>query len=380
MADHSNARYSLIAALSSPVFLGLAPIFGKLALRGGSDPFTVAAIRTALAAGMLWILYLIFWRKFIYIYPAGLLGCVVVGVVNGVGSLMYYNGLSRLDASLSQLINGMYLIFVVLLARLGGQTLSWRTGLRIMFALFGLVFITGGVQGQLNWLGVGLMLGNALLFAGTVILSQRVLWEMPAQTVTLYVITVMAIIVVMARGAYDIRWLPQQGDAMWAIVALAITTALSRLTLFAGVKNFGSLQATLLAIAELAVAVGLSFIFLDESLTLIQWVGVGALIISVLMQGAAYSDDAPRGAIPMPNMAGIAFQQIAFTHAFGESGISQDELDAIRRMMGVEGPLPSEPPLNYPAPEPNDDFPLESGLSSDAPPLVDPLSSAETTD
>jgi uncharacterized membrane protein len=174
------------------------------------------------------------------------------------------------------------------------------------------------------------MLGNALLFAGTVILSQRVLWEMPAQTVTLYVITVMALIVVMARIAYDIRWLPQQSDAMWAILSLAMTTALSRLTLFAGVKNLGSLQATLLAIAELAVAVSLSFLFLDESLTLIQWVGVAALIVSVLMQGAAYSKNAPRGAIPMPNMAGIAFQQIAFTHAFGESGISQDELDAIR--------------------------------------------------
>lgn len=348
MADNYSSRENLMAALLSPFFLGMAPVFGKLALTGGSDPFTVAAIRTALAAGMLWLFYFTFWREFIYIYPAGLLGCAVVGTVNGIGSLMYYNGLSRLDASMSQLLNGMYLVFVVLLLRLGGQTLSWRTGVRVMLALVGLIFITGGVRGELDWLGVGLMLGNALLFAGTVILSQRILWEMPARTVTLYVITVMAVIVVMARVAYDIRWLPQQANAMWAILALAATTVFSRLTLFAGVKKLGSLQATLLAITELAVAVGLSFVFLDESLTVIQWLGVGAFIMSVLVQGNAYRKGAPRGAIPMPNMAGIAFQQIAFTHAFGESGISQDELDAIRRMMGVEGPLPSEPPLHYP--------------------------------
>jgi drug/metabolite transporter (DMT)-like permease len=348
MSDHAESRRKLTAALLSPLFLGMAPVFGKLALRGGADPFTVAAIRTTLAAGLLWILYLIFWRKYIYIYPAGFLGCAVVGTVNGIGSLMYYNGLDRLDASLSQLLNGTYLIFVVLMARLGGQSLSWRTAVRVVLAMFGLLLLTGGVRGQVDWLGVGLMLGNALLFAGTVTLSQRVLWEMPARTVTLYVMTVMAVVVVMARAAYDLRWLPQNPDAMWAIWGLTLSTALSRLTLFAGIKNLGSLQTTLLAITELAVAVGFSFVFLNESLTTVQWIGVATFLISLILYGSNYSERAPHSGFPLPNMAGIAFQQIAFAHAFGNSGISQDELDAIRRMMGVEGPLPSEPPLSYP--------------------------------
>jgi drug/metabolite transporter (DMT)-like permease len=350
MTDNDTRRSSLMAALLSPMFLGMAPVFGKLALRGGSDPFTVAAIRTALAAGLLWILYLLFWRKYIYIYTAGFLECAVVGIVNGIGSLMYYNGLYRLDASVGQLLNGTYLVYVVLLARIGGQSLSWRTGSRILVALFGLLLLTGGLGTQINWLGVGLMLGNALLFAGTVVLSQRVLWEMPAQTFTLYVMTVMAVVVTMARAAYHLRWLPQTDEAMWAILALTVSTALSRLTLFAGIKYLGSLQTTLLAVTELAVAMGLSFLFLGESLTVIQWVGVAAFVLSLLLQGHRLSSHAPPGSISMPNMAGIAFQQIAFTHAFGDSGLSQEELDAIRRMMGVEGPLPSEPPPSYPNP------------------------------
>ncbi len=361
MENSTTQRSSLITALLSPVFLGMAPVFGKLALRGGSDPFTVAAARTSLAALLLWVIYLIFWRQYIYIYVAGFLGCAVVGAVNGIGSLMYYNGLNRLDASMSQLLNGTYLVFVVLLARLGGQSLTWRTAVRILLALFGLLLITGGVRGEVNWLGVGFMLGNALLFAGTVVLSQRVLWEMPAQTVTLYVITVMALVVVMARVAYDWHWLPQSNDAALAILALSLSTALSRLTLFAGVKNLGSLQTTLLAITELAVAVALSFVLLDERLTTVQWLGVGAFVFSLLLHGVPRSTArAPRGAIPMPNMAGIAFQQIAFIHAFGNSGISQDELDAIRRMMGVEGPLPSEPPLSYPKPSPDTPSPSDT--------------------
>jgi drug/metabolite transporter (DMT)-like permease len=348
MADQATSRPDLVAALMSPLFLGMAPVFGKLALRGGMDPFTVAALRTALAAVLLWILYLIFWRKFIYIYPAGFLGCAVIGVVNGLGSLMYYNGLDRLDASVSQFLNGTYLLFVVLLTRLSGQPLSRRTNLRVLLAMIAVLLLTGGVRGQTDWLGVGLMLGNAILFAGTVTLSQRVLWEMPARTVTLYVISVMALVVIMARVAYDLRWLPQSSDAMGAILVLTLSTALSRLTLFAGVKNLGGLQTALLAISELGVAVALSFIFLDESLTTIQWVGVAAFLTSLLLQGGSYGENMPRDVIPMPNMAGIAFQQIAFTHAFGDSGLSQEELDEIRRMMGADGPLPSEPPLSYP--------------------------------
>ena len=98
---------------------------------------------------------------------------------------------------------------------------------------------------------------------------------------------------------------------------------------------------------------------------MVQWIGAGAFVASLFLQGSAYHKDAPPGSTPMPNMAGIAFQQIAFTHAFGNSGISQDELDAIRRMMGVEGPLPSEPPLNYPEQETESDLEVH--------PLVDEL-------
>lgn len=363
MSEYGNTKQSeLVAAVLSPLFLGMAPVLGKLAMRSGSEPFTVAAVRTALAALLLWGLYLIFWRRYIYIYLAGFLGCAVVGMINGIGSLMYYNGLSRVDASMAQLLNGTYLLFVVLMVRMGGQVLSWQTGIRVLLAMFGLLLITGGMQGQVNWLGVGLMLGNALLFAGTVILSQRVLYEMPAQTVTLYVLTVMAVVVVVARVvAYDVSGLSQIHNAIWPIAALALTTALSRLTLFAGVKTFGSLQTTLLAITEIAVAMTLAHIFLDERLTVVQWVGVGAFLVSLILQSRdRYSASVPRGAIPMPNMAGIIFQQMAFAHAFGNSDLSQDELDEIRRMMGLEGPLPSEPPLDYSEPTPEPVAPVET--------------------
>ncbi len=309
----------LSPALLSPIFLGMAPVLGKLAYMGGSDPFTVAAVRTVLAALLLWVIYLLFARQFIFIYPAGLLGCVVVGTVNGIGSLMYYNGLSLLNASIAQLLNASYLIFVVVMARLAGQHLTTRTLIRVGLTFFAILLLTGGIGGTNNWLGVGLMLGNAILFAGTVVLSQRVLYEMPSPTVTLYTLTTMAVVVVMARAIYKLEWFPQTSEAAWAIAALGLTTALSRLTLFAGVKQIGSLQTVLLGVLETGVALLLSFALLREVFTPIQWGAVGILGVSLLL---ARGNDLKKRAtvtVPLVNMAGIQFNSHseAFVEAFG---------------------------------------------------------------
>src|SRR5258708_32577281 len=155
------------------IFLGMARVLGKLAYLGGSDPFTVAATRTVVAAVFLWAVYLLFGRRYIYIYPVGLLGCVVVGAVNGIGSLFYYNGLNYLNASVVQLLNATYLVFVVILARLGGQPLKPRTIIRAMLALVAVTLVTGGVAGRISWLGAGVIVGNAILFAGPLRLNQR---------------------------------------------------------------------------------------------------------------------------------------------------------------------------------------------------------------
>lgn len=340
-----NVR-GLTAALLSPLFLGMAPVLGKFALLGGSDPFTVAATRTVVAAVFLWAAYLLFGRRWIYIYPAGLLGCVVVGTVNGVGSLFYYNGLHYLNASVVQLLNATYLIFVVVLARLGGQPLTRRTIFRSTLALIAVGLLTGGIAGGISWIGAGLIIGNAILFAGTMILSQRVLYEMPAPTVTLYTVTTMAVVVVMARAIYKLEWIPPSTESLWAILVLGVTTAASRLLLFAGVKQLGSLQTVLLGIFETAVALVLSFVLLHDQLTTIQWIGVGVLLASLLL--IRPDDLVHRGNTEQPifNMAGIGFQQIAFTQAFANNkldGVTAEELEMIRRMMEPRAPEPVPP-------------------------------------
>jgi len=174
---------------------------------------------------------------------------------------------------------------------------------------------------------------------------------MPARTVTLYVLTTMAVIVTMARlayGFYNTTWAMPAG-ALEAIALLGLTTALGRLTMFRGVKTLGGLQTAMLAITEIGVALLLAFIFLGERLTAMQWIGVLFLAASMLLMRR---EENPQGvavdATPLPTMAGLTlFHQMAFDQAFGPNRVvvTPEELQAIRAMMGqaADQPPPAIP-------------------------------------
>jgi drug/metabolite transporter (DMT)-like permease len=349
MADKQISIQGVIATFSTPLLLGVAPIFGKAAIGAGADAFTVAALRTIVAVALLWGAYSLFFRRYIFIYPAGLMGCVVIGVINGIGSLFYYGGLQYLDASMVQLMNGSYLAFAIILSQIGGQKADGRTMLRVVMAITALVVITGLSPTRLSFIGIGLMLANALMFAGTVILSQYVLFEMPAATAALYILTTMGVVVTMVWLAVAPPLsLPILQQAGWAIVILGVTTALSRLAIFSSVKFFGGMQTAIMAAAEIGVALVLAFLIRNESLTMGQWAGVGLLMSSILL--IRQDDLLPRGfnpnALVVANMASVQFQRIAFHRAFGTSEhdnaestmgtVTTQEMLAIQRMMGAK--------------------------------------------
>ncbi len=339
----------VVMAMLTPVFLGVAPIFGKMAINAGADPFSVAALRTLTAIAILWTVYLIFMRRFIFVSPAGLMGCIVIGGINGLGALCYYSGLGRLDAGLVQLLNGMYLVVAIILASIGGARIDGRTLLRVGLAVAALIILTGFGERRVDFVGVGLMLGSAVMFAGTISLSQYVLYEVPSQTMALYSLTTMAVVVSMVWLAIG-KPVPTDAAvlAVAPIIVLGITTALSRLAMYAGVKFLGGMQTAIMAVAEIGVALILSALVLGERLTSFQWFGVALLASCLLLirQRDLVAQSYNPGAMILANMATEQFQRIAFHKAFGTietnpdlailQDMSPEELHAIQQMMGAE--------------------------------------------
>lgn len=281
--NYSARSKGISAALMSAVFLGITPVLGKAAILNGAPPLAVVAFRTFLAATLLFLAMLIFYRRYLYIYPAGFIGCLLAGGANGLGSLFYYNALGHIDAGLGHLLYSMYPLFLVLWLLLDRQKPSQITLLRLLLAIPAIFLLTQSGAGHMNIIGVIMMLIASALYALHIPINQRVLYDMPAQTVTLYTLIAMSVVVTPVYLVFGSKAILASANIWWPIIGLTLVTFISRLMLFLGVKHLGGMQTALLGLSELLVALAFAHIFLGERFTPGQWVGAIILIISLMM-------------------------------------------------------------------------------------------------
>ena len=278
----SGEKRGVVAALASAVFLGLAPVYGKQAIVAGFSPLAVVALRTGMAALLLFLIILIFKREYLYIFSVGLVGCIFAGVINGIGSIFYYMSLGRLSASIGQLLYSLYPIFVVIWSFLDRQVPSKLTLLRIALATTAVLLIANVTTGEVDPVGIAMMLVASALYALHLPINQRVLYEAPAPTVTLYTLISMSMVVIPAYFIFDRQPVPQ--NISWEpVIGLTMVTFLSRLTLFLGIKNIGGMQTALLGLGELVVTVAFGYLWLGDQLSIWQWIGVIGLTASLLL-------------------------------------------------------------------------------------------------
>jgi len=283
MKDNHQTK-GIFAGLFSAIMLGLAPIFGKLAMNGGFSPLILVAFRSGVAGFLLLMIFLGFKRKYLAIYPIGLLGCAVAGLLNGLGSILYYTAISRMDASVAQLLYSFYPLFVALWLLLDKQKLRKLTLLRLIITLPGVYLLLGLGKTNPDWIGAIMILGSAILYALHLIINQRILFEVPSPTVTLYTLLSMFVVTLIAYLIFD-RSLPVQGSNWLPMIGMALIVFVSRLSLFVGVKHLGGLQTSILGLGELLTTIVVAHFWLGETLTLIQWMGALLLAGSLALVG-----------------------------------------------------------------------------------------------
>jgi len=272
----------ITAAFTSAIFLGLAPVFGKLAITQGFSPFAVVALRTGFAAGILLLVISLFYRQYLYIFPIGLIGCILAGTINGLGSLLYYLALARLNASVGQLLYSLYPFFVALWLILDHQPPSRLTFFRIGLATVAVLLLTRIPESSADLTGVAMMIGAAILYAMHLPINQRVLYEVPAPTVALYTLLSMSAVVIPAYLIFDSTW-PIESPPWLPVFGLTFVTISSRIALFLGVKKIGGMQTALLGLAELLIAILFSNFWLGETLTVLQQLGAVGLGFSLIL-------------------------------------------------------------------------------------------------
>ncbi len=280
--QEGRSKSGVYSGLLAAFLLGWAPILGKLAYRAQVSPISLAVSRTIVAAIFLWIMYLLFWRERIFLQAKDIGSCLLVGAINGVGSLFYYGGLGRLDASPASLLGAMIPIWVVIFLSASGQKIRLLTLTQLIGSLIGAFLVTSPwvLGNRTDYLGVMLMIASAAVNGWYFVMGQWVLSDISSRSATLYIISGMAITVTLAKFITDPS-LPvvQTSFNGWAvIITLGLTTALSRMAIFFSLEKLGGAQTAIINLTELTVSLALAFFFLGDRLYWYQWIGAVLLL------------------------------------------------------------------------------------------------------
>jgi len=253
-------------------------------------PLAVVAFRTA-AATLLLLIALLPRRGSLRIFPLGLIGCLLAGVLNGIGSLFFYAGLARVNAGVGQMLFGLYPVWVALLLFLDGQRPSRLSLAGLALSLPAVYLITSERWQQVDTTGALFMLVAGILFGLHIPINERVLYEVPAPTVAFYTLLAMTLVVSSAFLIFPAPPSAVTVSALLPLMGLTAVTFVSRVALFSGVKFIGGLQSSLMGLAEVLVALALAYAVLGETLTSAQQLGGVLLGTALVISGI---DRSPR--------------------------------------------------------------------------------------
>ena len=272
-------------AIGASMSFSVAPVVGRTAMLSGMEPAELLVWRFVTALLLIWLARAV-WRPKVAIEPSGMIeisgrswGLIgLIGLANGAGMIFFFFGLARLDASMTSMVLSTLPVVVLVILAFVGEPLTQRKVIRLTLAMSGLYLLIGP-GGDVDMLGVGLVICAVLLFSSQLVITQSLVRKHDPQTLTRYVMTVMFVVVVVYWWFVDGN-LQMPTALQWIYIALlgAIATFAARLLLYAAVQRVGSGQMALLMPLETLLSLTWSVLFLNERLSAIQWVG-GLLIL-----------------------------------------------------------------------------------------------------
>lgn len=265
-----------LLVLFASACLSTAPTVVKFGLNTGADPMQLLAPRMIVGAGLLWL-----WVGLTRPHRArmdrrGLKLAAFIGACNAASLIFFYVGVRRIDASVAILTFSVYPAMLLLMLHLRGEKATKRDLLRLVLAFAGIALVADP-RGNVDPLGIVLVLGCALTYAIYVLVVHTWMGSYPSSTTTLWMVSFLAVGVLL-------MWpLAPAGEPLsleaWLVVAWTgiIATAVARLSMITGIGLIGGGQTALLLPAQIVMTLAWSAIFLGERMT--PWQGLGAALV-----------------------------------------------------------------------------------------------------
>jgi len=213
-----------------------------------------------------------------------------LGVANGAAYLLQYVGMNSASATEAALFINLSAVWVALLSpKLQGENLGRRKILGVLTALTGIIFVTTNLD--FSMLSGGHAIGDFLLIASGVIWAFFIIYNKDLvmkshgvlQSLTwILPVTLLPMLPFVFPSANQIAALPAQ--AWFAIIYTAVACWIVPYYLWLeGLKHISASTSTILLLSEILVATAISYILLNEVLTVISVAGASLIIIAIVL-------------------------------------------------------------------------------------------------
>ncbi|MCB0124237.1 MAG: DMT family transporter [Caldilineaceae bacterium] len=267
----------LFAILASTCF-SLAPPVARGAILAGIDATTLLVLRLGLATGAFLLTILLMKPALFRVSRQTLLVTCIGGLLNGLGMLLFFWALVRVDASVSSMMISTVPLVVLSLLALRGERFTYRHIVRLALGLSG-IYLLLGPGGDIDPTGIILLVISIFCFAVQITLLQWYLKGQDPRAVSFYISLFMLAVIVVYWLTQDVPWRdPGQRGWLSIIVLALVSTFVARLLFVSAVDRIGSGQMSLLSPLETLQTITWAMLFLGERLTVLQLVG-GALVL-----------------------------------------------------------------------------------------------------
>jgi drug/metabolite transporter (DMT)-like permease len=270
-------------AITSTIAFSLGAPLGKAAIGLGLTPTTLLVLRFAISIVLLLATLGLTTPGKLRVDRKGLLILGGAGFINGFGILAFFWALTRMDASIATMIFSITPVVVLGVLALGGEKLTHRQFIRLGLGLIG-VYLLVGPGGQTDWLGVLLICGNIVSVSIEFAIIQWYARTYDTRTITLYVMLGMLTTVGGFWLFQGITW-PAPNWQSWLVVAAMglVTGYFAWWAMFTSMRHIGGSQVVLLTPLETLLSVLWAVLFLQERLSVWQWLGGVFILVSAAL-------------------------------------------------------------------------------------------------
>lgn len=283
----SSLYIGVLFILLAGICFGSLGIFGKLLIAKNIEVGPALAIRFLFAAFLLGLFFLfqkiILKKNYFRVTGQQLLTCFLLGVLGyAVFSTLYFISFKYLSVGVSAMLLFTFPVFVFL-----GSVLflkhhfDKRVVLALMIALAGLFLLLRDEFEIKNAIGVYAGLGAAICYSGYVILSDHFQKNIHPLTSSFYVMFSAGILLAMIHQPTFGEFLGEDYSNLKLFFGLSVIGTIAPLSLFlAGLQRIPGPKASVLVMIEPIVATVLAYLFFNETMSLLQIVGIGLVVIA----------------------------------------------------------------------------------------------------